>query len=189
MKDKSVKADRFDTSMVMNNQEIDRIGVGGVFTVQCFDAGGQLKWEESFHNLVTKQGLQNMNDVYLRNQTQTGTWYLGLVDNGSFSAFSNNDTNSSHTGWIEFTSYSAWTSRPSLAFSAATNADPSVIATSSASSFSINGTGTVKGAFVTSLQTGTSGGVLFSEGAFSATRNVVSGDTLNVNYSLSNDGV
>lgn len=185
MKDLSTSLDRFDATMDMNDQKTDLIDIGGVFTVQCFSADGQLKWEEGYHNLVVKVGLQNMNDVYLRAQTQSSLWYVGLVDNSGWTAFSYDDTLGTHTGWIEFTNYSG--SRKQLTFSAATGNNPSVIATSAPAAFNILGTGTIKGAFVCNASTG-SGGILFSEGAFSATRNVVNGDTLNVNYSLSTQG-
>jgi hypothetical protein len=72
-----------------------------------------------------------------------------------------------------------------------TVADPSVINNSaSVAVFSINGTTTVGGAFLTSDDTksGTSG-ILFSAADFSSPgdRAVVSGDTLNVTYEFSLD--
>ena len=39
-------------------------GAGGVYTLQCFDKNGKLKWEESSHNLVVNVGLQDMNAQY-----------------------------------------------------------------------------------------------------------------------------
>jgi hypothetical protein len=72
---------------------------------------------------------------------------------------------------------------------AATEADPSVIATASAVSFTISGSGgTVAGAFLCTVSSGTSG-VLFSEADFQSPgdRVVVSGDTLNVTYTFSLD--
>jgi hypothetical protein len=78
-------------------------------------------------------------------------------------------------------------------FAAATTADPSVITNSaSVAVFSINGTTTVGGAFLTSNNTkGGTTGILFSASDFTAPgdRAVVSGDTLNVTYTFSLDAV
>jgi hypothetical protein len=95
---------------------------------------------------------------------------------------------SSHAGWTEVTDYTEAT-RPAATFAAATNANPSVVTnTASKAVFSINGTTTVGGAFLTSNNTksGTTG-TLFSAADFQAPgdRSVVSGDVLNVTYQFS----
>lgn len=189
MKDLARKADRFEATVVNDASASGSVSVGGVFTVECYDAAGQLKWKDEFHNLVVKQGLKDMNDKYFTGSGYTAAWYIGLIDNSPTPSLSANDTSSSHAGWVEFTGYSQ-ANRPTLSFGASTTADPSVITTSSAA-FSITSTATIYGAFVISNSTkgGTGGSpiVLFSEGAFAATRSVVNGDTLNVTYSLSND--
>jgi len=183
MKDVSAKSDNFQTSLIMNQAEQSLIQVGGVFTVECIDASGNLKWTEEFRNLVVNQGLNSMNNVYFyySSTSQITTWYMGLMSSVT-TGVAATDTLASHSGWSEFSSYSG--SRPSISWASSTTANPSVI-TSSARSFSITGTGTVEGAFVCSVASGTSG-VLFSAKTFSASRNVVNGDTLNVTYSLSN---
>jgi hypothetical protein len=98
----------------------------------------------------------------------------------------------SHAGWNEDVAYSQAT-RPACTFGAATTADPSVISNSaSVAVFSINGTTTIAGAFLTSNNTksGTTG-ILFSASDFQSPgdRAVVSGDTLNVTYQFSLDAV
>ena len=90
--------------------------------------------------------------------------------------------------WTEFTGYSNST-RVAASFTAATNANPSVVTNSSSvASFTINATGTVGGAFLTSgsAKSGATG-TLFSEKAFSSPgdRSVVSGDILSVTYTFS----
>jgi hypothetical protein len=78
-------------------------------------------------------------------------------------------------------------------FAGATTADPSVITNSgSVAVFSVNGTTTVGGAFLTSDNTkGGTTGILFSASDFTSPgdRSVVSGDTLNVTYTFSLDAV
>jgi hypothetical protein len=97
---------------------------------------------------------------------------------------------SSHAGWTDVTAYSEST-RPAATFGAATTADPSVITNSSSVAvFSINGTATVGGAFLTTDNTkGGTTGILFSASDFQSPgdRSVVSGDVLNVTYQFSLD--
>jgi hypothetical protein len=94
----------------------------------------------------------------------------------------------SHIGWTENTTYSQST-RPAAVFAAATNANPSVVTnTANKATYSINGTTTIGGAFLTSddVKGGTTG-TLFSAADFQAPgdRSVVNGDTLNVTYTFS----
>ena len=169
----------------------NRVRAGGVFKFQCFDKDGNLKWEESTHNLVVNVGLKDMNDKYFSGSGYTATWYLGLVTGpGAGNTYAAADTMASHVGWTEATGYSQST-RPACSFGAATTADPSVITNSaSVAVFSINATLTVAGAFLTSNNTksGTTG-ILFSVSNFTSPgdRAVVSGDTLNVTYTFSLD--
>jgi hypothetical protein len=164
---------------------------GGVFHVQCFDKDGNIKWEDQMHNLVVNEGLQNMNTQYFKGSAYTASFFLGLVTGpGSSTTFAATDTIAVHAGWTEFTNYTG--SRKAVTFGTATTADPSVIGNSaSPSQFSITGAGgTVAGAFLCTVASGTSG-VLFSEADFQSPgdRVVVSGDTLNVTYTFSLDAV
>jgi hypothetical protein len=161
---------------------------GGVYHVQCFDKDGNLKWEDKAPNLVVNQGLKDMNDKYFSGAAYTAAWYLGLVTGpGSGTTFAAGDTLASHAGWTEFTNYSG--NRGAVTFGAATTADPSVITNPSPVQFTITGAGgTVAGAFLASVSSGTSG-ILFSESDFQSPgdRAVVSGDVLNVTYQFSLD--
>ena len=164
-----------------------RVGLGGVFNVQCFDADGNLKWEDQFHNLVVNEGLQDLNDKYFKGVTYSAAWYLGLVTGpGSGTTYAAGDTLASHA-WTEFTDYTG--NRKAVTFGSPTLADPSVISNSgSPSQFVITGAGgTVAGAFLASVSTGTSG-ILFSEGDFTGGDKIVaSGDTINVTYTFNAD--
>ena len=163
---------------------------GGVFTVTCFDKDGNLKWEAQSHNLVVNVGLQDMNTKYFKGSGYTAAWYIGLYGSGATNDPAAGDTMSSHAGWTEVTDYSQST-RPAATFGTATTADPSVIDNSgSVAVFSINGTTTVGGAFLTSDNTkGGTAGTLFSAADFQSPgdRSVVNGDTLNVTYQFSLD--
>jgi hypothetical protein len=180
--------DIISSTLESNKTTSEGTRAGGVFHAQCFDQDGNLKWEEKSHNLVVNEGLKDMNDKYFSGAAYTATWFIGLVTGpGSGTTFAAADTLASHAGWTEYTDYSG--NRGAISFGAATLADPSVITNSVAVQFNITGAGgTVAGAFLASVATGTSG-ILFSESDFQAPgdRAVVSGDVLNVTYEFSLD--
>jgi hypothetical protein len=185
---KSAGVDNVSSSLTARTGVSDGMQAGGVFHVQCLDKDGNLKWETSKHNLVVNQGLQDMNTKYFKGATYTAAWFLGLITGpGSGTTFAAADTLASKA-WTEFTAYVG--ARKSVTFGTATTADPSVLSNSAApASFTISGGGgVVAGAFLCSVDSGTSG-ILFSESDFQSPgdRTVVAGDTLNVTYTFSLD--
>lgn len=182
--------DKVGATITRTVGSVDKVAAGGVFTVTCFGADGQVKWEENLKNLVVNVGLKDMNDKYFTGSSYTAAWYIGLYGAASSNDPAASDTAASHAGWTEVTPYSNAT-RPAATFAAATTADPSVITNSaSPASFSINATATVGGAFLISDNTkGGTTGVLFSASDFAAPgdRSVASGDTLSVGYTFSLD--
>lgn len=189
---KATSSDSVASAVGKTDGSSDAVRAGGVFTVQCHDADGNLKWEASQHNLVVNVGLQDMNAQYFTGSGYTAAWYIGLYG----AAASNNpvatDTMAAHAGWTEITAYSQAT-RPACTFGIPTTADPSVATnTASPATYSINGSVTVGGAFLTNSNTkGGTTGVLFSAADFQAPgdRIVVAGDTLTVTYTFSLDAV
>jgi hypothetical protein len=184
--DTAQSTDTVAVGLIANTGTTNSAQGGGVYYIQCLDKEGNLKWEDSTHNLVVNEGLVDMNTKYFTGSTYTASFFLGLVTGpGSGTTFAAADTLTSHAGWTEFTNYSG--SRKAVAFGTATSANPSVLATSSAVGFTISGAGgVVAGAFLCTVASGTSG-VLFSEADFQSPgdRTVVSGDTLNVTYTFS----
>jgi len=186
--DKVKSKDVASSSLIAGGSAADSTSAKGVYKIQCHDKDGNLKWEDEAPNLVVNVGLQDMNAKYFTGSAYTAAWYIGLYGSGATNSPAAGDTMSSHAGWTEVTAYSQAT-RPACTFGTPTTANPSV-ATNSASpaSFSINGTTTVGGAFLTSNNTkGGTTGTLYSAADFSAPgdRSVVSGDTLSVTYTLS----
>jgi len=186
LNDKSIGTDTVASGLIAKTSASERGGAGGVFTVTCFDKDGNLKWETTEHNLVVNEGLQNMNNVYL-GATSKPNLFLGLITGpGSGTTFATTDTLASKS-WTEYTNYSG--SRPAVTFGTASNpgTGTSIISNSaSPSPFSITGAGgTVAGAFLCTVASGTSG-ILFSESDFQSPgdRVVVLGDTLNVTYTF-----
>lgn len=180
--------DAVAASVTRPSGSLEKALAGGVFTITCYDKDGNLKWEDSAKNLVVNQGLKDMNDKYFSGSGYTAAWYLGLITGpSSGTSFVAGDTLAIHGGWTEDTNYSG--NRKAVTFGAATTADPSVISNSgSPAQFTMNGTTTIAGAFLTTVASGTSG-ILFSEADFQSPgdRAVVSGDVLVVTYTFSLD--
>ena len=185
--------DVVSASLVAKPGSTERVGAGGVFTVTCHGANGQVKWSDSFHNLVVNQGLQDMNSKYFKGSGYTAAWFLGLVTGpGSGTTFAAGDTLASHAGWTENTAYTTSGGagvRAAVTFGTATTADPSVLNNSASPSvFTMTSNAqTIAGAFLSSVSTGTSG-ILFSAGDFTGgDKTVDSGDSLSVTYQFSLD--
>jgi hypothetical protein len=158
----------------------DVVGVRGAFDVICRDAEGNIRWQDSFPNTVVTTGKNDLLDKYFRASGYTAAHYVGLKGAGTIAA---GDTMASHAGWAEITTYSNAT-RP--AFTAAAASSGSTSNTASPAAFTINGTATVAGCFITTNNTvGGTTGTLFSAADFASSRSVLSGDTLTVTYTIS----
>lgn len=169
----------------------DFLRAKGRFSAECFDRDGKLKWTDDFDNTVVTVGMNALLDNSLAGSAYTVTGpYMGLISSASFSAISAADTMASHAGWLEAGTSNAPTfsgTRQTCVWSAASGGAKAL---SVALSYSMTGTGTLKGAFIvygsgavaTILNTG---GTLLSAGLFTGgDRAVLNGDTVNVSYSL-----
>ena len=156
----------------------------GYYTVECRDAGGNLKWTDDIHNLVTTGGKNDLLDKYLAGSAYTAAWFMGLIGATSYTTGpAAGDTAASHGGWVEDQNYSQ-ASRPTAAFSAASAGSKAL---SSALTFSVNATTTIKGCFLIANATkGGTTGILYSAGLFTGGDKVLAnGDTLSVSYTAS----
>jgi hypothetical protein len=178
-------------------QANETVGIEGHYKVTCHDKDGNLKWEESFPNLVNEVGKELLLDTLLRTTSTYTTVgpYLGLIGGASPTFGTGTDTMTSHAGWTEFTNYTVGGSavRGTAVFSASTStgSTPTNVTTCSASSITYTitgGGGTVSGCFLvtgsgaSSTQSNT-GGVLYSAGAFAVAKITTAGDTVAVTYS------
>lgn len=143
----------------------------------------ETKFADSYPNLVTDVGANDILDKYLAGSAYTAALYLGLISNSGYSAVANGDTMSSHAGWTETSGYDE-ANRPTAAWSAASSRSKAL---SSNLTFSINTAVTVKGSFLTTNSTkGGTTGILVSAGLFTGGDQALNnGDTLSVSYSLS----
>ena len=162
------------------------------YRFECFDRDGNLKWVEEIANLVTNEGLNDILDKYFKGSAYSASWFVGLIDNASFTSIAAGDTAAGISlnaaggnAWQEFDEYASAT-RPALTLGSV--ASQSVDNSASKASYSINAAGTVNGAFVVNNSTkgANAGGTdkLYGAGSFSSTRTVANGDTLNVTITL-----
>jgi hypothetical protein len=133
------------------------------------------KWSGVSENLVMTAGKTDIVDKYLKGSSYTADWYLGLKGTGTIDA---SDTLASHSGWSEETPYSG--DRPAVTWGTTSGGSN----TATAVSITITATATVAGAFIATVDTGSSG-VLYSCSNFAAPRGVANGDTLNVTPTIS----
>ena len=145
---------------------------------------GKVIGEFDFNNGIVDVGLNHILETEFHSGTQITTWYIGLIDNDSYSTLANADVMSSHAGWIENSDYTA-ANRP--AWGAGTAATRQVTNASTVD-FAINATKTIKGLFIVggtgaSTKGGTTG-TLWSTGLFGTAVACNSGDTLKVTYTI-----
>ena len=165
--------------------------VKGVYTAQCFDKDGNLKWEDTIDNHVATVGQNLMLDTLLEGSAYTVVGpYMGLISSVSWTGTAEADTMTSHAGWTEagptnLPDYSG--DRKTAVWSSASGGAKAL---SAALSFTFTSGGTVKGCFIV---TGTgavnthdsTAGVLLSAGVFTGGDKVVaSTDVLNVSYTI-----
>lgn len=183
--------DACDAEVIRGGGVADELKTVGIFTVECRDKNGKLKWRDTINNTVVTVGKNFLLSTTLQGSSYTVTGpFMGLISSTSFSAIAAADTMSSHSGWLEAGNANAPTysgSRKTAVFNSPSGGS---ISLTSALSFAITGTGTVKGAFIV-LGSGASatidntGGTLLSAGLFTGgDKAVANGDTLNVSYSL-----
>lgn len=156
------------------------------FTFECYDKDGNLKWQDSCDNTVTTEGKNDMLTQYFKGSAYTAAWYLGLISSTSYTAIAATDTAAQingTNGWKEAGLANAPTytgNRGTVSFG---TASAGALASSAAVSFSITGSGTVKGGFLATTNTkdGTTG-KLYNAALFAAPgdRTVANADTLNV---------
>jgi hypothetical protein len=189
--EKITALDACGTSVERGAPVAETLGIKGRYDVVCVGEDGQIKWTDSIENLVVTVGKNYLLDNFFNGSIPAGPWYMGLVDNASFTAYAAGDTLTSHTGWLENLGYTISGSSVNRATVSWTPAASAGSKTASVVAFTINATSTILGALMTTTQarnTTSNGGagILYSAGTFTGgARSVISGDTLNVTYTAS----
>ena len=187
--------DHAKVTMQTNATDNESLGIAGSYHVVCRDANGNVKWEDSFPNLVNAIGKELMLDTLLSGSSYTTVGpFLGLISGGS-PTFAAADTMSSHGGWTEFVDYTVGGSavRGTAVFGSAssTGTTPTNVTskTASAITYTVTGAGgTIGGCFLVtgsgaSSTLSNTSGTLYSAGAFSTAKATTAGDTVSVTYS------
>jgi hypothetical protein len=189
--DKLKAKEHIGASLISKPAALAGMAIHGTYFCQCFDAEGNLKWEDTIENHVATVGMNLLLDTTLDGSAYTTVGpYMGLISSVSWSTTAVGDTMSSHAGWTECGATNAPDysgTRKTCVWSAASGG---AISLSSALSFTFTEAGTVKGAFIV---TGTGAvatkesttGTLFSAGVFTGGDKVVANtDVLNVSYTV-----
>lgn len=159
---------------------LDRLRLVGKYVVELIRAG-VIVGTFAFSNTVVNEGKNLLFDVMFNGATQITAWYIGLMDNSGYSASPVTDTAVSHAGWTEFIGYSDATRRTWASDAAASQQ----ITNTTSAVFNINATGTLRGIFVTSVNTkGSSTGKLWSTALFPSTLLVSNGDQIKITYTV-----
>jgi hypothetical protein len=183
MQQKMLLSENLVANMTRMRQMLEQIPLVGKWRSEHWRSGKLLDVYDT-HNDITTPAKNSLFDTMFNAATQIGasSWVAGLIDNSGFTGYNASDTMSSHTGWTEWTSYTqttrvAW-GQGAASAAAITNASPIT--------FDINGTGTIRGLFITTVATkGGTTGLLWSAASYSSTVAVVPGDQIRSTYSLS----
>lgn len=187
--------DSMSASVERNGGMQDTLDTYAIYKAECYAADGTKKWEAETKNTVCTLGKNDLLNKYFSN-TAAGACYLGLIGAVSYTGVPvAADTMASHSTWTEcgnanaptYTTTGAGTRRTLTAAWGA--ASGGVMSTSATQDYTINSSGTVKGAFINiggSASVDNTTGILYSAGLFSAPgdRTVVSTDVVKVTVTL-----
>jgi len=159
----------------------DGFRIGGVFHFSQIRDGEVLdEWDAP--NLITNQGLNHALGVVLAAGTQATSWYVMLKDN------TGDPLDGAETyGTQVFTEITAYDEATRPAWNPATVSGQSVANSATVASFTINASTTVYGAALADsnvISGATAGHYLFCAANFASAKALVSGDTLEVTYTL-----
>ena len=166
-------------TMLTNCAVPEGFRIGGVFHFSHYGPDGQLvdKWDAE--NIVVNQGLDHALGVVLADATQVSTWYVLLKDVEAPDAAMTYQV----PVFTEITGYTG--DRP--AWTGATVSGRSIVNNNTVASFAITASITAAGAgLASSADKGevTAGEYLFCVADFASAKALVSGDTLEVTYTI-----
>ena len=151
----------------------------GKYTVVCKDKSGRIKWRNVAYNAIVNQGLDEILKIMFVAGAQVATWYVGLIDDASFSALANTDTLNVHAGWLEFADYTG--DRKTAQFDAVIGQRTEI---TGSVDFVFTEAGVIKGLFLSDQEIGNIG-ILWSTALFTAGDQTVGlGDTISVDYEI-----
>lgn len=191
MSDSARAHDELGANMMAAGGFDDSAAWRGRFEMRCLDNEGKVLWEDVAENLLTTIGKNLALDTLLAGSSYSVTGpFIGLISSVGFSAVSAADTMASHAGWNEaqgVTNVPDYTgNRQTPSFSAASAGSK---AQSAALNYVFTSSGTIQGAFM-ALNTGavatknSTAGSLLNAGTLAAAQPVISGNTLQVSFTV-----
>lgn len=186
MKDNVTTNMKVVASLGTNSSVSDEVEAKGSWSFKCFDKDGNLKWEDGFKNIVTTEGKNALLTTGFKGASYTAAVYIGLISSISYtSAPALTDTLASHANWTEAGVANAPTFAARIAATFGT-ASAGSLATSTNSSFTMTGAGTVKGALIVfngaNSTIANTTGTLYAAGLFSSDKIVSANDIIQVGY-------
>ena len=159
----------------------NRLNLHGMWHVQIIN-DGKVDHDFMCPNGIVDEGIEYLLDTGFHNGTKLTPWYLGIIDNISYTTLDDADVMTSHGGWIEFILYTGGV-RPTWAMDAAADR---AITNSTPIDITISAVGNLRGLFVTSgsALSGTSG-TLWATAIFGAVYPVANGTVIRLTYIVS----
>jgi len=162
-----------------------KIGIGSVWTTECFRSG-KLLWTEIVHNVMTDEGLTEMLEIMFHSGTQLTAWYVGIFEDNYTPLITNVYAT---PGFTESTAYDESVRQT---FVPAAAAAKSITNAASKATFTMNATKTIYGGFLVAGGTdadtkadAAGGGILMCSAQFDTSKAVVSADVLKVTVTIS----
>lgn len=159
--------------------------ISSIWGFECFDKDGNLKWEETQHNLCTDEGLNALLDVMFHASTQITTWYIALFED-DYTPLTTNTY-----AVPGYTESSAYTEATRQEFVEAAASGKVLSNTASKASFTMNATKTIYGGALVGGGTGAStkadtagGGTLYCSSKFDTAKPVEATNVLKVTVTL-----
>lgn len=164
-----------------------KIKMQGVATWTLTSKDGKVKASGTAKNGVVDVGINKLLDIHFGATAKFATWYMGLIDSGSYSGLSSSDTLASHAGFTEAVGYTVTAGSTQRGTWTPAAASGKSVANTSAVAFTMTGAATIKGFLLCSDQLkATNTGTLWATALFATGDQVVAnGDILNITYTIS----
>lgn len=134
-------------------------------------------------NIIVNEGMNKMLNVMFNGSAQITTWYIGIFKNASYSEVLTETAANVSSNTTEATTEYDESTR--VEFVEAASTAKSTSNTGNEATFTANTTVSIYGAFLVSVATkGGTTGTLMSAANFSAVKNLVDDDVLNVGYTV-----
>ena len=142
---------------------------------------GRTLWLPTISNGIVTEAPNDLLGVMFRGETQSASWYLGLIDDENFDELDDDDSMSSHAGWVENTQYDEATRRAWDPDAAAGG----ILTNATAREFTISDEITLQGLFVTTNSTkGATTGTLWATGLYATAVTLPAGAVFKAFYEL-----